>query len=64
MNMFKNLLFLHGYFVDTSLDDEAEFGATYGNRVASEKSFGNAYGRHAGSSAQHVDALCAQGGCG
>lgn len=64
MNMFKNLLFLHGYLVDASLDDESEFGPTYGNRVASEKSFGVAYGRHATSAEQRADAFCVQGGCG
>ena len=64
MNMFKNLLFLHGYLVKPDVDDEIEFAQTYGNRVASEKSFGLAYGRHAANSAEHVDALCVQGGCG
>jgi hypothetical protein len=36
MNIYKNLLFLHGYLLDPSLADD-DFGPTYGNRVASEK---------------------------
>lgn len=36
MNIYKNLLFLHGYVLDPALSDD-DFGPTYGNRVASEK---------------------------
>jgi hypothetical protein len=36
MNIYKSLLFLHGYLLDPTLADD-EFGQTYGNRVASEK---------------------------
>ena len=36
MNIYKNLLFLHGYLTDTAQADD-DYGPTYGNRVASEK---------------------------
>ena len=36
MNIYKSLLFLHGYLVESALDED-DFGPTYGNRVASEK---------------------------
>jgi len=38
MNIYKNLLFLHGYILDPKLADD-DFGPTYGNRLASEKTF-------------------------
>ena len=37
MNIYKNLLFLHGYVLDPALAED-DFGPTYGNRVAAEKS--------------------------
>jgi hypothetical protein len=36
VNIYKSLLFLHGYILDPTLADD-DFGPTYGNRVASEK---------------------------
>jgi hypothetical protein len=36
MNIYKNLLFLHGYLLDPTLATD-DFGPTYGNRVATEK---------------------------
>lgn len=36
MNIYKSLLFLHGYLLDPALAED-DFGPTYGNRVASEK---------------------------
>jgi hypothetical protein len=36
MNIYKNLLFLHGYVLDPALAED-DFGPTYGNRVAAEK---------------------------
>jgi hypothetical protein len=36
MNIYKNLLFLHGYLLDPKVAED-DFGPTYGNRVASEK---------------------------
>lgn len=36
MNIYKSLLFLHGYLLDPTLAHD-DFGPTYGNRVASEK---------------------------
>jgi hypothetical protein len=36
MNIYKNLLFLHGYLLDPKLAND-DFGPTYGNRVATEK---------------------------
>ena len=36
MNIYKSLLFLHGYVLDPNLAED-DFGPTYGNRVASEK---------------------------
>lgn len=40
MNIFKGLLFLQGYLTDPSLADDDDFSPTYGNRRASERSFG------------------------
>jgi len=37
MNIYKSLLFLHGYILDPKLAED-DFGPTYGNRVAAEKS--------------------------
>jgi len=42
MNIYKNLLFLHGYVLDPALADD-DFGPTYGNRVAAEKSLREAW---------------------
>jgi hypothetical protein len=36
MNIYKGLLFLHGYLLDPKLADD-DFGPTYGNRIASEQ---------------------------
>ena len=36
MNIYKSLLFLHGYVLDPKLADD-DFGPTYGNRVATEQ---------------------------
>lgn len=36
MNIYKSLLFLHGYLLESALTAD-DFGPTYGNRVATEK---------------------------
>lgn len=36
MNIYKSLLFSHGYLLDPALAED-DFGPTYGNRVATEK---------------------------
>jgi len=71
MNIFKGLLFLHGYATDLTQDDAArlEYGARtaaaeiappLGNRVLSRQWFG------AGAQASHQlpEAGCVVGGCG
>ena len=35
MNVYKNLLFLHGHFTDPNMDDG--YGPTYGNRKANAR---------------------------
>lgn len=36
MNIYKNLLFLHGYLLDRDVDD-AGYGQEFGNRIANER---------------------------
>lgn len=66
MNIFKNMLFLHGYLIDPREADDPDgdsFAQGYGNQIASAKAFpplGNA--RNAGPAIG--DDLCPTGACG
>ncbi|MFL6592784.1 MAG: hypothetical protein ACJ8GK_08785 [Luteimonas sp.] len=75
MNIFKGLLFLHGYAnpadYQAELDDQVrrqfgagtaarDFGAPLGNRAASERAFRTPSAR----ALQRPDAGCVVGGCG
>lgn len=67
MNIFTNLLSLHGYVTDPHLFDEAQphYSQGYGNRVASEQFFaplGHAHPDKATSAASR-DCDAAVGGC-
>ena len=63
MNIFKGLLFLEGYLTPSALTEE-DFGPSYGNKIASQRSFGDSFG---GPESAHppvaVDA-CSAAGCG
>jgi hypothetical protein len=72
MNIYKNLLFLHGHVLDPRIvDDPGErYAEGYGHRVASARFFPSlGRGRQAGDAqrrepAPRLDEVCTAGGCG
>lgn len=63
MNLFKGLLFLHGHITDPATLDE-DFTQTYGNKVASERTWQERYAQPTFARDGQVDAACPAGGCG
>ncbi len=66
MNIFKNLMFLQGYLVTREFaDDDEQYGQSYGNAVASRRSFGDgpAAAPHRADRRDAQTAGCAVGGC-
>ena len=72
MNVFKNLLFLHGYLIDPHEADDPDgdsFAQGYGNQVASDKAFAPLGHAHAAVNVARITPcvgqdLCPTGACG
>lgn len=73
MNIYKNLLFLHGHVLDPRIVEDRpdeSYAEGYGNRVASARFFPLlGRGRQAGDAqrrevAPRLDDVCTAGGCG
>lgn len=70
MNIYKNLLFLHGFVLDPELvaDSEKSYAEGYGNRVANRRALqplGHARSRlREQPMPAAVDQACVAGGCG
>lgn len=69
MNIFKDMLYLHGYLIEPRFAEELEpehYAEGYGNRIASKKAFaplGRGHARQAPVAAPLGEALCPAGGC-
>ena len=68
MNLFKSLMYLGGLeSINPRIEDpDAEFGPTYGNRIASRRVFGPSdHGRaHSPPGTESREQVCVVGGCG
>jgi hypothetical protein len=63
MNLFKGLLFLHGQSVESQPLDSGRV-PTYGNRIAAERRFRDAFSQPWYARLDPAANLCSDGGCG